>query len=103
MKIIPSSSDNRPSVDCLLSHCRAPFSSLFQSESERFDSFTHALFLSGLRESSINLNYTLADPEAYGLDDYEVLLYDTGVEDYPCIMRNSSGSWISCASSTTAN
>lgn len=69
-------------VLCCLTSC-TQLSSLFQSESERFDSYTNELFLGQLRANSINLNYTLADPQAYGLEEYEVVLYDTQVEDYP--------------------
>lgn len=56
-----------------------------QRGSERFDEFTDQYFREEIVDNTINLHYTLAYPENYGIDDYEVTLsrYDMErFEDY---------------------
>ena len=42
------------------------------SESERFQEYTDELFREDIVENTINLHYTLAYPEDYGITDYEI-------------------------------
>lgn len=44
------------------------------TEDKRFENYTAALFRSQIRGNTINLHYTLADPEEYGIKDYPVTL-----------------------------
>lgn len=39
---------------------------------ERFDAFTNEVFVSDITENIMNLHWTLAFPENYGIDDYEI-------------------------------
>lgn len=48
---------------------------------ERFDTYVDELFLEEITENTINLHYTLAYPENYGITDYEVSLGDYTVKD----------------------
>lgn len=41
---------------------------------EEFDTFLDQLFENEVSSNLINLHYTLADPEAFGIDDYEITL-----------------------------
>lgn len=49
------------------------------SASERFDEFSKNMFLGEIVENTIDLHYTVAYPQNYGIEDYEVSLgsYDT--------------------------
>lgn len=54
------------------------------TDSEKFDAYTDQLFKEDIAANTINLHYTLAYPENYGITDYEVTLgnYSTaGIED----------------------
>ena len=39
---------------------------------ERFDAFTNEVFVSDITENILNLHWTLAFPENYGIEDYEI-------------------------------
>lgn len=39
---------------------------------EGFDHFTNSFFIEEIKESTLNLHYTLAYPENYGIDDYPI-------------------------------
>ena len=39
---------------------------------ERFDAFTNEVFVSDITENILNLHWTLAFPENYGIDDYKI-------------------------------
>lgn len=41
---------------------------------EAFDVFLDQIFINDVKSNLINLHYTIADPEAYGIDDYEITL-----------------------------
>ena len=45
-----------------------------EDEHQRFMEFSEELFRSELLENTINLHYTLAYPEKYGIEDYKVAL-----------------------------
>lgn len=47
---------------------------LFLSEDARFDKFTEKLFQEEIASNTLNLHYTLAYPEEYGIDDYKICL-----------------------------
>ena len=51
-----------------------------QSEQELFEAFTNELFASDITENIINLHWTLAFPEHYGIEDYEVSFGDFSEE-----------------------
>lgn len=52
-----------------------------ESDSERFDAYIENLFLEDVVGNTINLHYTLAHPEDYGITDYEVTLGDYSTDD----------------------
>lgn len=47
-----------------------------------FDAFLDNLFIEELQDNIINLHYTVADPEAYGITEYECSLGDFSEEKY---------------------
>lgn len=51
------------------------------TEEERFEEFSDELFKEDIVENTINLHYTLAYPEDYGITDYEVSLGDFSIEE----------------------
>lgn len=51
------------------------------TESERFKEYTDAMFREDIVENTINLHYTLAYPENYGITDYEVTLGDFSLDE----------------------
>ena len=53
-----------------------------QSDSERFDEYTDRYFREEIVDNTINLHYTLAYPENYGIDDYEVTLGRYDIERF---------------------
>lgn len=50
------------------------YSSVESNEGSRFDDYTRELFIQEVTSNTINLHYTLKDPEAYGIKDYEISL-----------------------------
>lgn len=52
-----------------------------RTEEERFEEFSDELFKEDIVENTINLHYTLAYPEDYGITDYEVSLGDFSIEE----------------------
>lgn len=50
-------------------------------ERTKFDNYTRELFIQEVCSNTINLHYTLKDPEAYGIKDYEISLGDLSNED----------------------
>lgn len=44
------------------------------AEQERFSSYTYDLFLESVLDNTINLHYTIADPESYGITEYPITL-----------------------------
>ena len=55
--------------------------SLIGAESERFGRYTDEMFLEEIAENTIDLHYTLAYPQNYGITDYEVTLGDYSLEE----------------------
>ena len=53
-----------------------------KSEQERFDEYTEGMFKEEIAENTINLHYTLAYPENYGITDYEISLGEMTMEDF---------------------
>ncbi len=57
-----------------------------QAESENvqasFENFLDQLFVSDLKDNIINLHYTVAEPENYGIEDYTVSFGDFEMESY---------------------
>ncbi len=51
------------------------------SDSERFEAYIDNLFMEDVVGNTINLHYTLAHPEDYGITDYEVTLGDYSMDD----------------------
>ena len=51
-----------------------------EQEQELFDAFTNELFASDITENIINLHWTLAFPENYGIEDYEISFGDLSEE-----------------------
>ncbi|EOS77547.1 MAG: DUF885 domain-containing protein [Lachnospiraceae bacterium] len=51
------------------------------SDSERFEAYIDNLFMEDVVGNTINLHYTLARPEDYGITDYEVTLGDYSTDD----------------------
>lgn len=47
-----------------------------------FDAYVDTLFKEDVAENTINLHYTLAHPENFGITDYEISLGSYGVEDF---------------------
>lgn len=52
------------------------------SDSEKFEMFSDELFKHDIVENIINLHYTIAYPENYGIDDYEVIVGSYDKDDY---------------------
>ncbi len=64
---------------CLtLSSCSSPASLLSSAamlkEQRRFDFFTQTLFVQEMKENTLNLHYTLADPERFGIKSHKISL-----------------------------
>lgn len=64
---------------CLfLSACQPPSkshsSSSFQTEQRSFDSYTDKLFIQEMQKNTINLHYTLARPEDFGIKSHKISL-----------------------------
>lgn len=51
------------------------------SASEDFDIYTEELFKEDVTQNTVNLHYTLANPENYGITDYEVTLGSVSLKD----------------------
>lgn len=51
------------------------------TDSEKFDAYTDQLFKEDIAANTINLHYTLAYPENYGITDYEVTLGNYSTEE----------------------
>lgn len=54
-----------------------------------FEEYTHQLFLEEVTANTINLNYSLENPKAYGITDYEISLGDFSKES-----REASASYL---------
>lgn len=52
-----------------------------ESASAKFDDYTQELFQEDVVQNTINLHYTLANPENYGITDYEVTLGSVSLAD----------------------
>ncbi|MCX4269291.1 MAG: DUF885 domain-containing protein [Lachnospiraceae bacterium] len=50
--------------------------------SKKFQELTEEIFREELKDNTLNLHYTLAYPEDYGIDDYEITLGDYSMESY---------------------
>jgi uncharacterized protein (DUF885 family) len=71
-------------VSC--SGCRTP-SHLFSSvklpkEQRSFDNYTEKLFTEELRQNTIHLHYTLADPKKFGIDSHKISLGSLSKKDW---------------------
>lgn len=68
---------------CLLTSCNRPKS---------FEEFTKNLFLDEVTANTINLHYTIENPEKYGISDYEISLGDfskkTRQENYESLQKS---------------
>ena len=65
-----------------LSGCAVPEASedTKAAEQARFDAFSDEVFVSEISQNIINLHWTLADPESFGITDYELSLGDYSLE-----------------------
>ncbi len=45
-----------------------------RAEQERFSAYTNDLFLESILDNTVNLHYTLSDPESYGITEYPITL-----------------------------
>ncbi|MBD5549206.1 MAG: DUF885 domain-containing protein [Lachnospiraceae bacterium] len=52
-----------------------------KTDSETFDAYTDELFKEEIAINTVNLHYTLAHPENYGITDYDVSLGDFSIEN----------------------
>lgn len=54
-----------------------------RKEQERFSAFTYDVFLESVLANTINLHYTIADPESYGITEYPITLgsYEVWTEE----------------------
>lgn len=52
-----------------------------QDEQQRFDGFLDEVFLSEMTENTLNMHFSLAHPENFGIDDYEVTLGGFSAEE----------------------
>ncbi len=57
-----------------------PLRNFFQSEEERFVQFTEEVFRSEMRGSTLNLHYTIADPDTYQVNSSDVTLGDASLK-----------------------
>ena len=53
-----------------------------KSEKDRFDEYTEGMFKEEIAQNTINLHYTLAYPENYGITDYDVSLGELSMADF---------------------
>ena len=56
-----------------------------QTTKQTFEEFTHDLFVEEITSNTINLHYTIENPSAYGITDYEISL-----GDFSKVTRDSS-------------
>lgn len=61
----------------LLGICRYYNASDARSAAREFDTFTESMFQSEITSSTLNLHYTLAEPENYGISDYPITYGNT--------------------------
>ncbi len=52
-----------------------------KNTSEKFDEYTNQLFVDEITSNTINLHYTLAYPENYGIDNYTPTLGDFSIDE----------------------
>lgn len=64
----------------LLTGCTGPGQDKDEIKKD-FDEYTDNLFLEDISQNTIDLHYTLAYPENYGIEDYEVTLGELSMED----------------------
>jgi len=71
-----------------------------ESASAKFDDYTQELFQEDVVQNTINLHYTLANPENYGITDYEVTLgsvsladVEEGYAELEDMKKNLEGFW----------
>ncbi len=64
------------SLSCMLCGCAQK-----QEKPLSFDEFTDELFREEISSNTLNLHYTLAYPENYGIKDYDITLGDFTIED----------------------
>ncbi len=80
------------SAGILLSGCSSADTPWGRQKAERvrqeFDEMTEGLFLDEITGDTLSLHFFIADPEAYGIEDYEVTLGDYSVDDVDEIMEN---------------
>lgn len=69
-------------ISVLLINGCAGLDSVGKNEGERFDEYTEALFKEEIAENTINLHYTLAYPQDYGITDYEISLGSFTMEEF---------------------
>ena len=50
-------------------------------EQARFDEFTDGIFKKELSENGLNLHYTIANPENFGIDKYDIKIGSYRLED----------------------
>lgn len=59
----------------------SPSSSAAQKEQRSFDDYTAGLFVKELQQNTINLHYTLSDPEKFGIKSHKISLGSLSKED----------------------
>ena len=52
------------------------------TEDERFETYTHQLFSSQIQGNTVNLHYTLASPEDFGIKDYPITLGRINIDSF---------------------
>lgn len=61
---------------------------ILPSEDVRFEQFTEKLFLNEISSNTLNLHYTLANPEKYGIKNYKISLGSVSPENHKKNIRS---------------
>lgn len=80
-------------ISVFLTSCRrnTSLADTSPTESEKLLMLTTEIFQTELKENTLNLHYTLAKPDHYGIADYPIVLGDFGKDTYEaCLSRNST-------------
>jgi len=67
------------------------------SKDESFEAFTYSLFLDEISSNTINLHYSVENPEEYGIKDYDISLGDFSKEGRKLAKENLKDTLISLA------
>ncbi|HPG91798.1 MAG TPA: DUF885 domain-containing protein [Clostridia bacterium] len=60
---------------------------------EDFNEFLNNLFIESVTSNTITLHYTLKDPSAYGIEDFEPTIYDLSMDDIDAYYQDLQDTW----------